>query len=298
MRDPAGQNLVLSHGAYRAEVVTVGAGLRSLSYGGRPMLAGWPQGEVCQDYRGWVLMPWPNRVGDGAYEFAGAHHQLALNEPARRNALHGLSGWAEWSVVHHDDARASLRLPLVATTGYPFVLDLAVDYELGDDGLRVTLAATNAGGVAAPYGTGHHPYFTFGDGPADELTLTLPATTWCPMDERGLAGPAQPVDGTAWDFREGRVIGDAVIDHPFGGLAGDTATITAPDGTATTLTLHEGFDWLHVFTSDTHDPPRRSLAVEPTTCPPDAFRSGVDLVVLEPGGTHRAAFTIAGSAPA
>ena len=49
MRDPSGQNLVLSHGPYRAEVVTVGAGLRSLSYDGRPMLAGWPTGEVCRE---------------------------------------------------------------------------------------------------------------------------------------------------------------------------------------------------------------------------------------------------------
>ena len=136
------------------------------------------------------------------------------------------------------------------------------------------------------------------DGPVEELTLTLPASTWCPMDERGLAGPAEPVDGTPWDFREGRPIGDAVIDHPFGGLVGSQASILAPDGAATTLTLHEGFDWLHVFTSDTHTPPRRSIAVEPTTCPPDAFRSGVDLVVLQPGESHRAAFTIAGSAPA
>ena len=31
------------------------------------------------------------------------------------------------------------------------------------------------------------------------------------------------------------------------------------------------------------DVARRSLAVEPMTCPPNAFRSGEDLIVLEPG---------------
>ena len=298
MRDPAGQNLLLCHGPYRAEVVTVGAGLRSLSYAGRPLVAGYPTGSMCPDYRGWVLMPWPNRVGDGRYEFGGRRHQLPLTEPERGNALHGLVGWVEWTVAHHDDARASLRLALVPQTGYPYLLDLAVDYELTDAGLRVALVATNTGEVAAPYGTGHHPYFRFGDSPVEDVTLALPATTYCPMDERGLAGPAQPVDGTAYDFREGRTIGEAVIDHPFGGLTGSDATITGPDGSTITLALHEGFGWLHVFTSDTHDPPRRSLAVEPTTCPPDAFRTGVDLVVLEPGETHRASFTVAGSGPA
>ena len=29
------------------------------------------------------------------------------------------------------------------------------------------------------------------------------------------------------------------------------------------------------------------------TCPPNAFRSGVDLIVLEPGESHTAGFTIA-----
>ena len=37
---------------------------------------------------------------------------------------------------------------------------------------------------------------------------------------------------------------------------------------------------------------RKSLAVEPMTCPPDAFNSGVDLVVLQPGQSHSLALTI------
>jgi aldose 1-epimerase len=31
------------------------------------------------------------------------------------------------------------------------------------------------------------------------------------------------------------------------------------------------------------------------TCPPDAFRTGTDLVVLEPGAAHRLSFTLTGS---
>ena len=33
--------------------------------------------------RGQVLLPWPNRIEDGSYEFDGRRHQLALNEPRR-----------------------------------------------------------------------------------------------------------------------------------------------------------------------------------------------------------------------
>ncbi len=298
MRDPAGHALTLEHGPYRAEVVSVGAGLRSLRYGARDLVAGYATGDICPDYRGWVLQPWPNRVGDGRYEFAGATHQLALTEPATGNALHGLVGWERWEVHHPDAARASFHHELVPRVGYPFALDLTVDYRLADAGLHVTVEATNHGDSPAPYGAGFHPYLTL-QRPADDLELTVPATTWCEMDDRGLPGPPRPVDGTAYDFREPRRIGDLELDHPFGGLVGDVATLRDPGaGTAVTVTAGEGCRWLHVFTCDTHEPVRQAVALEPMSCPPDAFRTGTDLVALEPGATHRLSFAIAGSGPA
>ncbi|MEV5974747.1 hypothetical protein [Streptomyces sp. NPDC051921] len=46
---------------------------------------------------------------------------------------------------------------------------------------------------------------------------------------------------------------------------------------------------VQVYTGDTLAEPerrRRGVAVEAMSCPPDAFRSGTDLTVLEPGATH------------
>jgi aldose 1-epimerase len=37
---------------------------------------------------------------------------------------------------------------------------------------------------------------------------------------------------------------------------------------------------------------RIGLAVEPMTCPPDAFNSGTDLIVLQPGESTTAGWTI------
>ena len=59
-----------------------------------------------------------------------------------------------------------------------------------------------------------------------------------------------------------------------------------PDGEAgVTLWADERFAYLRVFTGDTLAPRARrtGLAVEPMTCPPDAFRSGTDVTVLRPG---------------
>jgi aldose 1-epimerase len=47
------------------------------------------------------------------------------------------------------------------------------------------------------------------------------------------------------------------------------------------------YRYLQVFTGDTLRPERqrRGLAIEPMTSPPNAFRTGTDLVVLQPGQT-------------
>ena len=52
--------------------------------------------------------------------------------------------------------------------------------------------------------------------------------------------------------------------------------------------------WLQLHTADVPAPEvsRAGLAVEPMTCPPDSFWSGVDLVVLGPGEEHAVSWTI------
>ena len=302
MRDPAGRSLLLEHPPYRAEVVTVGATLRSLTRDGLDLVAGFPAGQRCTDYRGWVLAPWPNRVADGRYHHNGTAYQLPINEVAAHNALHGLVGWMPWTVSELDVRRIRLTLELAPQDGYDGCLDLAATYQLGDDGLSVTLEAANRGGATAPYGVGHHPYLTVGRR-IDECELKIPAAAFAPMDDRGHPSDARSVSGTELDFRSSRVLGSTVIDHPFTELdrrdGWATVTLRDPASDRTVrLQADPSFGWLHVFTADTHgDRARHSLAVEPMTCPPDAFNSGTDLVVLAPGDAHRAAYRLGGVSP-
>ena len=58
------------------------------------LLDGYGADEMSSSGRGQVLIPWPNRLEDGNYEFNGRRHQLPLNEPEHRNAIHGLVRWA------------------------------------------------------------------------------------------------------------------------------------------------------------------------------------------------------------
>src|SRR6188472_1932974 len=148
---PSGEQIEIRTGEQVVVVTEVGAGLRSYTVGDRDVLDGYGAEEMVASGRGQVLIPWPNRIQDGAYEFADARHQLPLNEVAARNAIHGLVRWASWSVAERTGDRAVLEHTLHPQPGYPFSLALALDYSLSDEGLRVRSTATNIGPAACPY---------------------------------------------------------------------------------------------------------------------------------------------------
>jgi aldose 1-epimerase len=297
MTSPSGLDVVLRSDAYEAHVVEVGAGLRTLTRDGVDVVEGYGPDEMCSAGRGQLLAPWPNRIEDGRYEFDGRSLQLPLTEAAACNAIHGLVRWAPWRLDRATETSAQWSYRLYPQPGYPFTLDLTAMYELSTEGLRLTFSAANAGGSPAPYGLGSHPYLTVGRS-IDRCVLELPASRYCDVDDRGLPVHPKAVDGTPYDFRTARQIGETALDHPFSGVqhAGGwaSASLTDPDsGRTARVSFDETFGWLQVFSADTHGPTARQyLAIEPMTCPPNAFRSGVDLVVLEPGDTHTAALAI------
>ncbi len=281
----------IAAGEYRAVVTELGAGLRALSHAGHQLITTYDADELPPGASGDLLLPWPNRVDHGRYEFGGVGYQLDISEPATGNAIHGLTRWASWHAVESADDRVELRLPLLGRSGYPFCLDLRASYVLSpQDGLRVTVTARNAGSRPAPYGTGSHPYLRAGSGHVDDWELQLPAARWLPADERGIpSGPPQDVAGTPFDFRARHPIGATSLDHALTGLSTDAdgrswATLAGP-GIEVSLWAGAGYRWLQVFTGDTLGPDarRRALAVEPMTCPPNAFASGTDLLTLAPG---------------
>ncbi|WP_193609941.1 aldose 1-epimerase family protein [Nocardioides lijunqiniae] len=288
---PSGEQFEIEGGGYRAVVTESGGALRELTYGARALVDGFAEDEMSAGGRGQLLMPWPNRIRDGRYEFGGAEHQLALTEPKRHNASHGLARWVAWTLEEHTPHSVSLQYRLMAQTGYPWTLDLHVVYDLSADGLTVTQTATNMSPAPAPYACGAHPYLTVGPGPVDTWELTLPASTRSITDDRLLPVGREGVDGTPYDFRVPRPLGSTVLNNTFTDLARDddgTATTVLRDpatGHAVALWVDEHVPWLLLYSADdVAATARRSLAVEPMTADADAFRSGQDLVTLEPTG--------------
>src|SRR3981081_3528984 len=182
--NPSGEQYEIVFGQQRAVITEVGATLREYWSGGRAVLDGFAVSEMCHGGRGQLLMPWPNRIEDGVYEFGGHRQQLPLTEPERHHAIHGLVRWASWRPAEHTQDRIRLAFTLRPQPGYPFALELAVDYSLGRDGLRTTWSAHNPGSEPAPFGSGTHPYLRPRTELIDEAELRIPARTYLKVDER------------------------------------------------------------------------------------------------------------------
>jgi aldose 1-epimerase len=288
--EPTGEQIQIEAGDQKAVVVEVGGGLRSYSAAGRDLLDGFGADQMSSSGRGQLLIPWPNRLADGSYEFDGRRHQLPLTEPEQQNAIHGLVRWSAWATREREPSRVVLEHVVHPQPGYPFSLALSVEYALSPSGLVVRTTATNVGNDACPYGCGAHPYLTLGTATVDSLVLRAPGQTVFLSDDRGLPVRSAPAEDAGVDFRKRRPIGPVKLDHAFTDLERDEnglarVELTDPDsGTALTLWVDESYNYLMLFTGDPlADVARRSLAVEPMTCPPNAFRSGESVIRLEPG---------------
>ena len=293
-----GRQVELSWGAHRVVVVEVGGGLRSYTYDGDDVLDGYPADQMAPSGRGQLLIPWPNRLHDGRYTWDGEAHRVPINEPDQQNAVHGLVRWAAWAAEQTSASAATMSFVLWPQPAYPFTLGLEVDYALGEDGLSVTTRATNLGDTDAPYGCGAHPYVTVGTTQVDDALLQVPARSWLPTGPAQLPLGVEPVDDTGYDFREPRPIGKVRLDHAFTDLDRDehgraTVRLAAPEGRQVEVWVDAEFPYVQLFTGDPlpADRRRRSVAVEPMTCPPNAFVTG-EVQRLQPGRTTTATWGI------
>jgi len=296
----SGTQWSIESGEHRATVVEVGGVLRSYAVGEREVLDGFGPDELSPASAGQVLAPWPNRIRDGHYTFEGTAYQLPLTEPARHNAIHGLTNWSRWALAEQTGDSVTLTFDLPAQIGYPWELTLTSRWSVSGDGLRCDQTVVNTSTANAPWGYSVHPYLQLSGVAVDDILLRVPGRTRVLADGRLLPIGAVKVTGSEYDFSEPRRIGTAILDTTFGDIdyeadGTSSVTIAAPDGSAeVTVWGDEKFKWWQVFTGDTLHGARfrRSVAIEPMTCPPDAFRSGRDLIVLEPGQSWSASWGV------
>jgi len=299
VRAPSGEQFELRYDSQVAEVVEVGGGIREYRVGDTNVLEPYTIEEFAQAARGMPLVPWPNRIEDGTYDFDGQSHQLPITEVPKHNSIHGLLRWQSWRGERLSESAVRMSARVNPQPGYPFIVEVEVAYELSDGGLTVTTTATNAGAAACPYGAGQHPYLATGGARADDCTLSFAAATYYETNDRGIPRGTARVAGSEFDFSAARPIGELVLDHAFTDLERDDegrarVRLERPDGHTVEWWAGQAYPYLQLFTADTLPPERqrRSIACEPMTCPANAFNTGTDLIRLEPGERHRASWGV------
>jgi aldose 1-epimerase len=288
---PSGEQIAIAHGEERAVITEVGATLRTFVKGGLSVVEGFAGEEVPTGARGQVLFPWPNRMGDGEWESSDRIARPTIDDVAHATAIHGLVRWRPFRIDSVNQNRCSLTLLLHPSPDYPFLCEINVTYHLGRLGLTVTTTVTNRDDVPIPFGVGFHLYLAVTTPTIEGAELEIPAKAYVAVNDRQLpTGEILPVAGNNLDFTTRKSVNGHVLDTTFTELVRDDsglATVVLADssGGEIELSVDRNFPYLQVFTGDNLERGRRrtAVAVEPMTCPPDALRSGKDVVVLEPG---------------
>ncbi|HKC20594.1 MAG TPA: aldose 1-epimerase family protein [Candidatus Dormibacteraeota bacterium] len=297
----SGEQVILTAGEIRLVVVTWGGGMRELTHGDWSVLDGYGIDEVPVGAYGQPLIPWPNRLSNGRYEFRGSSYQVPLTEPEKQNALHGFARWMTWTVEQAEASRAVLGLVMYPRTGYPFTLGVEIEYTLEASGVSVVTTARNLGETPLPYANGFHPYISVGTSSIDGCTVRLPARTWMKTDDRQIPTGNASVEGTRYDFRSARPLAGERLDTAFTDLQRDNdgkarVRLTAPDGSrSVAVWMDAAYGYVMAFTGDTLADVarrRRSLGVEPMTAAPNALQTGEGLQVLDPGAESTSAWGI------
>ena len=303
----------LRAGGYAAQVLTYGGILRSLTVpapgGSRDIVLGC---ETLEDYEkqdkylGALVGRVANRIGGGAFELNGKSYPLAANSGP--NCLHGgVRGFnqAVWQAREVDGSLVLTHVSPDGDEGFPGTLEVRVTYSLTADGvLRLDYWAKSDADTLC--NLTNHSYFNLNGG-GDILghRLTLNAERFCEGSPACLpTGRLADVSGTPFDFRAGRVLGEAMAEENaqtalFGGfdhnfvLSGSHAAEVYSPATGIVMDVCTTLPGVQLYTANSLDEragkngtrmgPHGALCLETQVFPDGMNHYGFPSPLLHPG---------------
>ena len=242
-------------------------------------------------YYGAHLFPFPNRIQNGAYTFNGVDYKLPVNEPTRAHALHGLLHDQQFQYVkqHITKSGASISFEYAIKggfKGFPFSFVFTVSYNLDNNGLGIEATVENKDRISFPVGYGWHPYIDL-DARIDLLQLQLSSDLFLELDQ-GLipTGKTHKIDA----FSKQNRLQDIILDTCFildpTQKTNETIISNPQTNLKVALTQKSGFkglNYVQLFTPEARD----CLAIEPMSCPANAFNTDTSMIVLKTGEIHK-----------
>lgn len=246
-------------------------------------------------YRGVLLAPFPNRIKNGQYVFENNTYQLPINRPTENNALHGFLYNQSFKIVEkkvtEDKSKLILRNDYKGELeGYPFRFSTEITYVWeAPNKLEVFTEITNSGKNNMPLGLGWHPYFQFPQS-INKIDLKMNTTKKFLVDEQMI-----PTLETAKfsSYKKIKKIEAENFDDCFevnnSANVHLTTLIDALNGISLTVEQPTtAYKYLQVYTPPTRD----CIAIEPMTCPPNAFNNQLGLIKLQPNEKYICSYTI------
>jgi len=175
-------------------------------------------------YFGCITGRYANRIANGQFTLEGETYQLAINDEP--NTLHGGERGFDkriWTPSNVTDTSISLSYTSPdGEEGYPGTLDVTVTYTLTDDNaIQIDYEATTD--ATTVVNLTNHTYFNLnGDGVGSILDheLQLNASNYTPVDDTLIpTGEIASVEGTPFDFREPKPIGQDIRNYAYEQLA-------------------------------------------------------------------------------
>ncbi|MEY4410055.1 MAG: hypothetical protein RLZ99_528 [Actinomycetota bacterium] len=271
------QTLTITNGDAAAVINLVGLALVGLRFGDHEVIPETDLGPKV--FAGTLLTPWPNRVEGGSYVFRGQRFQLEVRD-GKGNALHGMVDENLAEVLDAKTGYAKLQTTVLPTAGYPWQLKVEAEFELTSSDLTISYQVTNQSELAAPVGIGSHPYFPYTASTTIEVnakTAAIHGVNMIPIGEQSASELGLGVGKKA-------LLSNLELDTQFCTLSDPVVSITNE---------RFGYDiwqqdanWLMVYNTQVFPwvtGPGNAIAIEPQTCPANAFNTGEDLRVLASG---------------
>lgn len=293
--------VTITGGGYTAEIHPSGGQLLSLTSGQDDLIV--PASRAEGAFSGAVLAPWPNRIAGASYTHHETTFSLPVTEEETGAAVHGFLHSAELTVLSSSGSSVHLSGTIEPTEGYPYPLEISLIYRAAPVlGLSATLSVRYvpeddgdvdefelASRAPAPFGAGFHPYLTAGGAKLDECRLKLPARTMLMTKADGEVIGRKQVKGD-YDLTGGPLLAGRSLDHTYTALPEQWIAELLHGPSGFVVRMIGDTPWVQVYTGEKID--RAGVAVEPMSCPPNAFNSGEDVVYLAPGVWFRTGYTI------
>ena len=236
--------------------------------------------DLQKGYPSAFLFPFPNRIRDGKYAFEGKKFEVPINDIQGNNAIHGLVAFKKFEINDFSTNELELVYNYRGNLeSYPFSYQFKVKYSLlQNHELCLEFEIANTGKTTMPCGFGWHPYFGFEGSTIGDFKLKLPIRNKLELDERLL-----PTGEKELERFQVISLKNSILDHIYEMKNRNGLQVIELRDKANKIKVYQsagenGLNYFVIYTP----PSRNCVAIEPQSCPTNAFNSQVDLKILQP----------------